>query len=114
MIQIFGTKKCKDTQKAIRFFKERNIQIHYVDLQEKAISRGELNNIRRSVALDDLIDRNGKQYIKRNLQYMKFDIESELLDDQLLFKTPIVRFQQKAAVGHQPEIWQDWAKVIKG
>jgi arsenate reductase len=114
MIQIFGTKKCKDTQKAIRFFKERNIQIHYVDLQEKAISRGELNNIRRSVALDDLIDKSGKQYIKRNLQYMKFDIESELLDDPLLFKTPVVRFQQKATAGYQPETWQNWAKEVKG
>jgi arsenate reductase len=114
MIQIFGTKKCKDTQKAIRFFKERNIQIHYVDLQEKAISQGELNNIRRSVPLEDLLDREGKEFISRNLKYMKFDIESELLDDPLLLKTPIVRFQQKAAVGYQPETWKAWAKEIKG
>lgn len=113
MIQIFGTKKCKDTQKAIRFFKERNIQVHLVDLKEKGISPGELRNIANSVPLDDLIDREGKQYKKRNLKYMKFDIETELLDDPLLLKTPIVRYKQKATIGHQPDIWSDWAAQMK-
>lgn len=113
MVQIFGTKKCKDTQKAIRFFKERNIQIHFVDLADKGISPGELRNISRSVALDDLIDRDGKQFRKRNLQYMKFDIETELLEDPLLFKTPIVRFKQQSALGHQPDTWLAWANEVK-
>ena len=113
MIQIFGTKKCKDTQKAIRFFKERNIQIHYVDLAEKGISPGEYRNISRVIAPGDLIDENGKQYQKRNLKYMKFDIETELLDDPLLFKTPICRYKQKATVGHEPDTWKNWVSELK-
>lgn len=113
MIQIFGTKKCKDTQKAIRFFKEHNIQFHLVDLKEKGISPGELTNIARSISLDDLIDKEGKQYNKRNFKYMKFDIETELLDDPLLLKTPIVRYKQKATVGHEPDIWKSWSAELK-
>ena len=113
MIQIFGTKKCKDTQKAIRFFKERGISVHFVDLVEKGISPGELRNVSRVVPLDNLIDRDGKEFAKRNLQYMKFDIETELLEDPLLLKTPIVRNGQKATVGHDPETWKAWAKDIK-
>jgi arsenate reductase-like glutaredoxin family protein len=113
VIQIFGTKKCRDTQKAIRFFKERSIQIHFVDLADKGISPGELRNISRSIPVAELIDREGKQFRKRNLQYMKFNIEDELLDDPLLFKTPIVRFKQKAAIGYRPDIWQEWAREIK-
>ncbi len=113
MIQIFGTKKCKDTQKAIRFFKERNIRIHYVDLKEKGISPGELRSVCNSIPLDELIDRAGKQYEKRNLKYMKFDMESELLDDPLLLKTPIVRFKQKATIGHDPDTWKIWSVELK-
>jgi arsenate reductase (glutaredoxin) len=113
MIQIFGTKKCKDTQKAIRFFKERGIPVHFVDLVEKGISPGELRNVSRVVPIDGLIDKDGKEFAKRNLQYMKFDIETELLEDPLLLKTPIVRFGQKATVGYDPDSWKAWAKDIK-
>ena len=34
-IQIFGTKKCNDTKKAERFFKERGIKYQFIDLREK-------------------------------------------------------------------------------
>ncbi len=107
-IQIFGTKKCRDTQKAIRFFKERRVSFQFIDLAEKEISPGELRNITQSVPLEELIDTEGKQYKKRNLAYMKFDIETELLEDPLLFKTPIVRAGGKAATGNQPDLWKSF------
>ena len=109
-IQIFGTKKCSDTNKAIRFFKERRIQIHFVDLSEKAVSKGELNNISRSVPLDSLIERNGKEYKKIGLEYMVYDLEEKLLENPLLFKTPITRNAQKSTVGYTPDIWKEWIK----
>ena len=43
-IQIFGTKKCNDTKKAERFFKERGIKYQFVDMKEKGMSKGEYNN----------------------------------------------------------------------
>ena len=33
-IQIFGTKKCNDTKKAQRFFKERGIKFQFIDMAE--------------------------------------------------------------------------------
>jgi len=109
-IQIFGTPKCKDTRKAERFFKERGIQVHFVDLREKEISPGELRSITQAIPVADLIDTEGKQYRKRNLQYMKFDIVRELLEDPLLFKTPIVRFGHKVTIGYAPDVWEEWVK----
>ena len=109
-IQVIGTKKCRETQKAERFFKERNVPFHFRDLNEKGISKGELNNISRSVPVDELIDRDGKQFQKRRMQHMVFDVEEELLSDPLLLKTPIVRNEGKATVGYQPEIWKEWIK----
>ncbi len=112
-IQIIGTKKCKDTQKAQRFFKERRIDFHFKDLNVKGLSKGELNNITRSIDLEDLIDKEGKQYKKRNLQYMVYDLEEELLEDPLLLKTPIVRNGNKSTVGYEPEIWKEWIEEGK-
>jgi len=109
-IQIIGTKKCKDTRKAERFFKERRIPFHFKDLTIKGLSKGELENILRSVPLEKLLDTEGKQYKKRNLQYMVYDLKEELLNDPLLLKTPIVRNGNKATVGYQPEIWKEWIK----
>ena len=34
-IQIFGTKKCNDTKKAQRYFKERSIKFQFIDMSEK-------------------------------------------------------------------------------
>ena len=108
VIQIFGTPKCKDTRKAERFFKERRIKVHLVDLREKGLSPGEFRNIAAVIALEELLDTESKQYRDRNLEYMKFDLEEELLDDPLLLKTPIVRFGQKVSVGYEPEMWKEW------
>jgi arsenate reductase (glutaredoxin) len=107
-IQIFGIKKCQDTRKAERFFKERSLKYQFIDLTEKSLSKGELNSIKTSVSLENLIDSNGKQYQKRNLKYLVHNIEEELLNDPLLFKTPIVRNGPKATVGYRPEIWTEW------
>lgn len=110
-IQIFGTKKCSDTKKAERFFKERGIQFHYRDLAEKGISKGELESIKKVFDSEDLIDTEGKQYKKRNLKYILHNIENELLEDPLLFRTPIVRNGNQATVGYDPEIWKNWIEI---
>lgn len=108
-IQIFGTKSCSDTRKAERYFKERKIQFQFRDLNEKGVSKGELENISRIIPIEDLIDREGKQYKKRNMQFMVFNIEEELLTDPLLFKTPIVRNGKDVTLGYSPDVWKSWS-----
>lgn len=107
-IQIFGTKKSKDTQKAIRFFKERRISFQHVDLAQKAISKGELNSIKQSVPIEELIDKDSREYSKHNLQYIVHNIEEKLLENPLLFKMPIVRNGKRATVGIAEKDWKKW------
>ncbi len=109
-IQIIGTKKCKETQKAERFFKERRIKFHFKDLAEKGLSKGELDNIARVIPIEKLLDVESKRYKERGMQYMKFDIEEEVLLDPLLIKTPIVRNDKLVTVGYEPEVWNSWIK----
>jgi len=107
-IQIIGVKSCSDTRKAERYFKERRIPFHFRDLNEKGLAKGELENIIRVIPLDELIDREGKQFKKRNLQYMVYNIEEELLNDSLLLRTPIVRNGKEVTIGYKSDVWKTW------
>ena len=107
-IQIIGTKKCKESQKAERFFKESKIPYHFRDLNEKGISKGELENIKQAVPTEELLDKEGKQFKQQGFEFMVYDIEAELFEDSLLLKTPIVRNDRFATVGYEPEIWKEW------
>lgn len=110
-IQIFGTKKCNDTKKAERFFKERGIKYQFIDMKEKGMSKGEFNSVCQAVGgLDKLIDQDCKD--KDLLALIKYiseeDKAEKVLENQKVIKTPVVRNGKKATVGYQPEIWKDW------
>lgn len=109
-IQIFGTKKCNDTKKAERFFKERRIQYQFIDLKEKALSKGELQSVKKAVGLENLINKNSKDYKKLNMDKIRGaeTREDMLLKNPSLYATPIVRNGKEATVGNQPEIWKIW------
>jgi arsenate reductase-like glutaredoxin family protein len=107
-IQIFGIKKCQDTRKAERYFKERKIKYQFIDLAVKGLSKGELNSVKTAVGLENLIDKTSKEYKNSNLQYIIHNIEDVLLTNPLLFRTPIVRNGQKSTIGYHPDIWKQW------
>jgi arsenate reductase-like glutaredoxin family protein len=107
-IQVFGTKKCQDTRKAERYFRERSIPYQYVDLTIRGLSKGELEKVASVVGMGNLMDVEGKEYAKRNLKYLVHDPQEMLLAHPLLLKTPIVRNGPKATVGYRPEVWDGW------
>ena len=110
-IQIFGTKKSSDTRKAERFFKERGIKFQFVDLKEKAMSKGEFKSVLQAVGgLDAMIDQNCKD--KDLLALIKYiaaeDKAQKVLENQSVLKLPVVRNGKAATVGYQPEVWKTW------
>lgn len=109
-IQIFGVKKCFDTQKAERYFKERKIKYQYIDLAKYALSKGELESVKRAVGLNNLFNCDSKQYKELNLHIIgTVSIREELLlNNPKLYKTPIIRNGKQATVGYKPEIWNEW------
>jgi len=115
VIQVFGTKKCKDTQKALRFFKERGVEIQFRDIMEKAPSQGELDDVAKAVGgYDVLVDKTGDRAGKRGLGFMEYDAREEILQDPLLLKTPIVRAGRgSAAVGLDEKAWKEFANATR-
>ena len=93
-IQIFGTKKCNDTKKAERFFKERGIKFQFIDLNEKEMSKGEFRSVCQAVGgINAMINEDCKD--KDALALVKFIAEDEreekLLANRQVMKIPVVR-----------------------
>lgn len=109
-IQIYGTKKCFDTKKAERYFKERKVNYQFIDLTIKALSKRELESIKAAVGISNLINKESKEYEKSNLQNIRNDSVKEeiLLNNPKLYKTPIVRNGKQATIGYEPEVWKEW------
>ncbi len=109
-IQIFGKKKCFETKKAERFFKERRIKFQKIDLIEKGISPGELKSVSQSAGVKNLIDENSPYCQESGIKDAQTTAEMHdvLVDYTEILKTPIVRNGKKATVGYMPEVWKTW------
>ncbi|MCR5111558.1 MAG: arsenate reductase family protein [Ruminococcus sp.] len=110
-IQIFGTKKCFDTKKAERYFKERGVKYQFIDMKEKGMSRGEFNSVKQAVGgTDALIDEKCKdQDLLALLKYLSDeDKEEKILENPKVIKTPVVRNGKKATLGYCPDVWKEW------
>ncbi len=110
-IQIYGKSKCFDTKKAERYFKERRIKYQFIDLAKYGMSKGEYQNILKAIgSFDDLLDKSSKAYESSFIEYLagREAKEEKLLENQTIFKTPIVRNGKQATIGYQPDIWKTW------
>jgi arsenate reductase (glutaredoxin) len=115
-VQIFGFANCQDTRKARRFFAERRIPVHFVDLDERPAAKGELRRFAERFGPAALIDREGARYRDLGLR-IAGDSPQRLVDRALteprLLRTPLVRNGGKVTVGHAPEDWQAWINAEK-
>lgn len=110
-IQIFGTKKCNDTKKAERFFKERGIKYQFIDMKEKEMSKGEFNSVAQvNGGLENMINWESKD--KDTLALIKYTADEDKLEKVLenpqVIKTPVVRNGRASTLGYQPDIWKVW------
>ena len=116
-MQIFGTHKSAETRAALRFFAERRIRTHFVDLNEKAASPRELERFARKFGVQALIDRSSKRYAALGLTVAQLSdarwIEKLALEP-LLLRQPLVRHQNELTIGAAPETWKAWVAKPTG
>lgn len=112
-VQIFGTKKNSDTRKAIRFFTDRRIKVHFVDFNERAASLGELRRFSQKFGIEALIDRESRWFKEAGLQHAQYSEDrwmDQLLDNPFILRQPLVRFQHKITIGLAEAEWKGWVK----
>jgi arsenate reductase-like glutaredoxin family protein len=111
-VQIFGIKKSPETRAALRFFAERRIRVHFVDLQERAASKGELTRFAQKFGIQALLDRSSRRFAELGLGVGTRSDErwlELLVAEPLLLKMPLVRYQQQLTVGAVEASWRAWA-----
>jgi arsenate reductase-like glutaredoxin family protein len=110
-VQVFGTKKDPATRSALRFFAERRIKTHFVDLRERAASLGELQRFAQKFGVAALLDRDSKRFAERGLNVARYSDTrwlDTLADDPMLLRLPLVRWRHKLTIGPADATWTAW------
>ncbi len=110
-VQIFGIRKSADTRKALRFFSERRVRTHFVDLNERAASPGELRRFAQKFGVTALIDQDSVRYQTLGLRHARMSDESwldKLTEEPLLLKVPLVRSGNFFTIGLSEKTWKEW------
>ncbi len=108
-VQIFGVKSSPSTRAAERFFKERRVGIHFVDLKQKPISRGEIQRFVDRFGLAGILDSDGKAYVDAGLKYLKLsdaELRLRIERDPKLLRLPLVRCGKLISIGHDEDSWK--------
>jgi arsenate reductase len=110
-VQIFGIKKSADTRKALRFFSERRVKTHFVDLMERPASLGELRRFAQKFGAISLLDKNSKRFEELGLRYAQLSDDrwlEKLATEPLLLKIPLVRNANQLTLGADEATWKNW------
>ena len=120
-VQIFGIRKSADTRKAQRFFSERRIRAHFVDLDERPAAAGELKRFAQKFGIDALVDRESETFVELGLKHTKLSDErwlEKLMDEPRLLRMPLVRQlgqqgSSKLTIGLAEDEWKQWVEEAK-
>ena len=110
-IQVFGMDDSSATRNTLRFFRERRIVVHYVDLRKKPIAAGELRRFTDRLGPAAVIDPESKPYREQGLGYLAMDpqgVTQRLLADARLIRLPLVRYGEDVTAGKAEATWKEW------
>jgi arsenate reductase-like glutaredoxin family protein len=110
-IQVFGLEDSNATRGALRFFRERRIVVHFVDLRKKPIAAAELRRFSDKLGAAALLDTDSRPYKEQGLAYLATDdagITARLLADVRLIRLPLVRYGDAVTAGKDETAWKAW------
>jgi arsenate reductase-like glutaredoxin family protein len=110
-VQIFGVRKSADTRKALRFFAERRVRAHFVDLDVRPASPGELRRFAQRFGVEALLDRDGRRFADLGLRAARYGEErwlDRLAQEPLLLRVPLVRAGTRLTIGVAEDEWRAW------
>jgi arsenate reductase-like glutaredoxin family protein len=114
-VQIFGVKKSADTRAALRFFAERRIKVHFVDLNERAAAVGELRRFAQKFGVAALVDRDARRFGELGLGAARLSDErwlEKLSLEPLVLRVPLVRWQRELTIGAASDTWKEWVRTL--
>ena len=115
IVQVFGTPDSQATRAAQRFFKERRLEIHFVDVRRKPLAPAELRRFVDRLGARAVADEDSKAWRDAGLAYLQMDdteLTDRLLADQRLLKLPLVRVGNGVAAGKDEPAWKSLVAAL--
>jgi arsenate reductase-like glutaredoxin family protein len=116
-VQIFGLPDSRASQAALRFFRERRVNVAYVDLRRRPIAAGELRRFVERLGAVTLLDTESRPYRDLGLAHMRLDdieIVARLLANNGLLRLPLVRCGNAVTAGPAEATWREWLVAASG
>jgi len=110
-VQVFGVMNDADTRKALRFFKERRLRVHFVDFKVRGPSKGELRRFVQKFGAHAVLDRDSKRFQALGLRSAHYGDERWLgiaEAEPLILRMPLVRRENRLSVGLAEDTWREW------
>jgi arsenate reductase len=110
-VQVFGREDSQATRAALRFFKERRVGVHFVDLRRRPVSPGELQRFVTKLGAAALADMTSRPWRAAGLGYLLMDdaeLVARLLADARLLRLPLVRNGNAVTAGPADATWKTW------
>jgi len=109
--QLFGRDDSSATRAALRFFRERRVQVTFVDLKKRTIAPGELRRFVDKLGARRLLDETSKPYRDEGLAYLSTSdgaLTDRMLRDARLLRLPLVRHGNDVTAGIDEDTWKAW------
>jgi arsenate reductase-like glutaredoxin family protein len=113
--QVFGTPDSPATRAALRFFKERRVQVHLVDVSRKPMAPTELRRFIDRLGARAVADETSKAWRDSGLAYLRMDdleLAERLLNNQRLLNLPLVRIGNDLAAGRNETAWKSMLVLV--
>lgn len=110
MIKIYGIKNCDSVRKAVKYFKNHDIDYEFIDFRETPVSDKEISNWLKYSDIKTLFNTRGTTY--RTLKLKELDLDDNgkrewLAKENMLIKRPVIELDNDLIVGYNETLYQD-------
>jgi Spx/MgsR family transcriptional regulator len=109
MIQVYGIKNCDSVKKALKFFKEHDIEYKLFDFKTENLPCEKIAYWASKVGIKALFNSRSTTYRNLKLKELNLDEEGQkewLCKENLLIKRPVIEFNDDVIVGYNEETYK--------
>ena len=111
MIEIYGIKNCDSVKKAIKFFKEHDLEYTLHDFKTDPVGIEKVKAWAKSVEMKQLFNTRGTTYRTLKLKELNLNDEEKLewlCKENMLIKRPVIEYSQdKVLVGFNEDQYKE-------
>ena len=110
MIKVYGIKTCDSVRKALRFFKDNEIEVDFFDFKKETPTSETIDLWVEKSDLNLLFNSRGTKYRTLKLKELNLDDNGKiewLKKEPMLLKRPVIEYDGKVMVAFNEDIYKE-------